>query len=106
MERGAHCFLVLCFLSRSYVSSSFEAPDGADSREGATYEVPGQPGALIGAEVAPRPAQQAQETPVSGSHRVEVLPAGKKMVIDEPHDVEPVSHACTGEVFANDAAIG
>jgi len=51
-------------------------------------QIGGQPNLLFGFEIVAVAAHQAQQAPVLAADRVEFLPAGQKVVMDNADDME------------------
>ena len=61
---------------------------------------------LLRAEIVPMAAHQRQQSAILRPDRIEILPAGQKVMIDQPDHVEAVGHdPRLGKVLAHQGAI-
>ena len=61
---------------------------------------------LVRLEIVPVTAHQGEQAPIPGSDRIQIAPAGEKVVIHQPNDMEAVGdNARLGKVFAHDGPV-
>ena len=70
-------------------------------------EIGSEPDLLLGLEIVAVAADQRGQGAILAADRVEFLPAGQEVVMDDADDMEAISHnAGIGEVLADQRAVG
>jgi hypothetical protein len=103
-DQGLTLLAGAMLLQQEITESLFEAVNEFQGR--ILCQIGHQPGRLIGAEIVAMSAHQRKQAAIPAAFRIELAPAVQKMVIDEPDDVESISHDLRiGKLRADQRAI-
>ncbi len=106
-RRGAsfsHCLRVRCFFQQQITEPLLEAVDEFQRR--VRSQVIGKPCSLLRLQAVAVAAQEREQAAVLTRHRIQFLPAGQEVVIDEADHVEAVGHdAGLREMLTNQGTV-